>query len=65
MLLNPEINHNANVNIENTKDKGTLYGAMQQMLYNKHWMEDKKYLPETYLKMLFRKHGKKVDRYKA
>jgi len=51
-----------NVNIENAKDKGTLYGAIQQMLYNDFWKE---YQPERFLKMLFEKHPKEVDRYKA
>ena len=53
-----------NVNIENAKDKGTLYGAIQQMLYNDYW-EKKGYQPERFLKMLFEKYPKKVDRYKA
>jgi len=50
------------VNIENAKDKGTLYGAIQQMLYNVFWKE---YQPERFLKMLFEKYPIEIDRYKA
>ena len=53
------------VNIENESDKGTLYGAMQQMLYNEFWCVRKKYQPKRFLKMLFEKHATDVDRYKA
>jgi len=53
------------VNITNNKNKGTLYGAMQQMLYSDYWQVSRGYKVETYMNMLFEKHGESVDRYKA
>ena len=52
------------VNIQNAKGKGTLYGAIQQKLYNKYWV-DKGYQPEKEMEMLFKKHGSRLNRYKA
>jgi len=38
---------------------------MQQMLYSGYWQVSRGYKVETYMNMLFEKHGKSVDRYKA
>ena len=65
MLLDSKINKYVDVNVTNNKNKGTLYGAMQQMLYSDYWQVSRGYKVETYMNMLFEKHGKSVDRYKA
>ena len=65
MLLNKKVNNNVDVNIVNEKNKGTLYGAMQGMLYNDYWINTMGYKPEVFLNMLFEKHGSTLDRYKA
>ena len=65
MLLDLKVNDHIDVNIVNEKNKGTLYGAMQGMLYNDYWNNTMGYKPKVFLNMLFLKHGSTLDRYKA